>query len=94
MAIKNGSREGTTEFAHRESPSFAAVILLLEKKTRHMVNKQNKKGKKCFLKFKKKNKLFFTLKSPNLLYEEEIFHMNMEIFLKVQSNYAQSVKKL
>lgn len=81
MAIKNGSREGTTEFAHRESPSFAAVILLLEKKTRHMVNKQNKKGKKCFLKFKKKNKLFFTLKSPNLSYESNNKNMCITLFL-------------
>ena len=62
MAIKKGNKEGTTEFAHKESPSLAAVILLLEKKTRHMVNKQNKKGKKHLFKFKRKNKFFFNLK--------------------------------
>ena len=62
MAIKKGSKEGTTEFAHKESPSFAAVTLLLEKNTRHRVNKQNKKGKKYFFKCKKKNKFFFNLK--------------------------------
>lgn len=44
VAIKNGKREGTTEFAHNFSPDFAACKLVDENRTRHMVNSRNMTG--------------------------------------------------
>ena len=38
VAIKKGSKEGTTEFAQSERPVLAADRLLLENNTRHTVN--------------------------------------------------------
>ena|GEM_PF-2207506 len=39
VAIKNGKREGTTEFAHKLNPFFAADKLLFEKRIKNKVNK-------------------------------------------------------
>ena len=41
VAMKNGNREGTTEFAHSFSPDFAACILVDENKIRHIKNSKN-----------------------------------------------------
>lgn len=40
VAIKNGKRDGTTEFAHKLSPFLAADKLVFEKTIKNKVNKQ------------------------------------------------------
>ena len=51
VAIKKGKREGKTEFAHKESPDFAATKLSLENKSKHNINKQTKLGRIRFFNF-------------------------------------------
>lgn len=48
VAIKKGSRAGTTEFAHKSRPLFVADRFSLENITRHMVKSINITGRKCF----------------------------------------------
>lgn len=48
VAIKKGSRAGTTEFAHKSRPLFVADKFSLENITRHMVKSINITGRKCF----------------------------------------------
>lgn len=42
VAIKKGSREGTTEFAHNFRPDFADCKLVLENNIKHIVNNNTK----------------------------------------------------
>ena len=58
MAIKKGSKEGSTAFAHSKIPSLAAVRLLFEKRTKQIVNKQKRVGNICFFKDTKKKVVF------------------------------------
>ena len=46
VAIKNGNREGITEFAHSFKPDFAACMLLEENRIRHIKNSRNIPGSK------------------------------------------------
>lgn len=66
IAMKKGSREGMTEFAHNFKPDFAAEILLDEKKIRQTTN--DKKTKEMILRFSLNANIynFFILK--HLLY--------------------------
>lgn len=61
VAIKNGSKEGTTEFAHSNKPDVALFKLVLENKIINKINKQKMLGKMAFLSFTIKN----FIKSPN-----------------------------
>ena len=38
MAIKKGNRDGTTEFAHKDKPDFAALIFVFENIIKHIIN--------------------------------------------------------
>ena len=49
VAIKKGSKDGTTEFAHNNKPFLVAAKLDLENTTKLIVNKQNRAGIKFFL---------------------------------------------
>ena len=42
--MKNGNKEGTTEFAHKERPVLADERLLLENTNRKIVNKHIQEG--------------------------------------------------
>lgn len=44
VATKNGKREGTTEFAHKDKPDLIAGKLLLEKIKRQRVKAKNNIG--------------------------------------------------
>ena len=50
LAIKNGKREGITEFTHRFNPFLAACILFCENKIKLIKKIQNIIVKKYFLK--------------------------------------------
>ena len=53
VAMKNGRSDGTTLFAHKINPDFAADRLFLEKTTKNTIKIQNEKGIMFF--FKDKN---------------------------------------
>ena len=71
VAIKNGSKEGKTEFAKSSSPFCTASILSFEKITRSMVNTQKSSGIKLFLNFKYIFLVNVTI-SPVTIYLKEI----------------------
>ena len=55
VAIKKGSKDGTTEFAHRASPVFADDRLALENINKNKVNKHIQIGTNDFFILKTKN---------------------------------------
>ena len=74
--MKNGNKEGRTEFANSAKPLWAARILSREKITRSIVNMQNTKGMK--LRLNLKNIIFILgipIKSPCIIYFIEITNM-------------------
>ena len=46
--MKNGSRDGTTEFAHKANPDLVAVRFVLEYMSKNIINRHIKKGIICF----------------------------------------------
>ena len=58
VAIKKGSKLGSTEFAHNAIPDFAACKLELENVNKQSINRTNKTGKNKF--FNEITKNFFT----------------------------------
>ena len=59
--MKNGKSAGTTEFAHKDNPFWAAKRLLLEKQTKNTVNIHMQTGIKSFLIFSIMNFIFHLL---------------------------------
>jgi hypothetical protein len=51
VATKNGNKEGTTEFAHKDKPDLTAGRLLLEKSNKQKVKQINTKGRKFLFNF-------------------------------------------
>ncbi|MCL2859882.1 MAG: hypothetical protein FWF46_04855 [Oscillospiraceae bacterium] len=66
VAIKNGNNAGSTEFAHKEIPDFAATKLSLENIIKANVNEQNVSGKMSFF-IDIIIKLFFSINYKSLL---------------------------
>ncbi len=54
VATKKGKRDGTTEFAHNESPFFIAGKLLEEKRSRQIVKNKKTNAKKFLFKLNTK----------------------------------------
>lgn len=66
--MKNGNKEGITEFAHNFKPDFADCMFVDENRTRHIRNNKNIPGNifRCIL--KTKNLKCFILKTSVIIF--------------------------
>ena len=67
VAIKKGNKDGTTEFAHKLRPCFAADKLSLEKVIKNRVKRQKQTGMMLLFIDKIKNFTFGTCTKYHLL---------------------------